>query len=332
MARATTGLTLALASAASFGLSGGFASSLLDGGWSPGAAVTLRIVGAALVLVVPALMAMRGRWHLLRGEGLPLLAYGALGVVGAQLCYFQSLAYLPVGVALMLEYTAPLLVVGWLWLTTRRAPGRVTALGGLVAMLGLVIVLDPTGRSRPHPVGVLWALAAAVGAAAYFILAARGGDDGDAADRLPPIATVGLAMMIGALLTGLLSATGLIGFTTRTAEVQLIGQSVPWWVSVVGMVMIATVLSYLTGLGAARRLGSKVASFVALTEVIFAVLAAWLLVGQLPGLIQAVGGALIVVGVVVVRWGDLRDGRPTDGASPGPPVPEPSVSANAAAS
>lgn len=313
MARPTTGLTLALASAASFGLSGGFAKSLLDTGWSPGAAVTLRITGAALVLIIPALRAMHGRWHLLRREALPLLGYGGLGVVGAQLCYFQALAYLPVGVALLLEYTAPLLIVGWVWLTTRRPPGRLTVLGGAVAMIGLVLVLDPTSATRPSPAGVLWALAAAVGAAAYFILAARGGTATDEHEQLPPIATVGLAMALGAVLVGVISATGLLPFTTQTAAVRLSGQLVPWWVAVLGMIMIATVLSYLTGLAAARRLGSQLSSFVALTEVIFAVLAAWLLVGELPSGIQVLGGAAIVAGVLVVRFADLRRPPPVVG-------------------
>ena len=309
MAR-STGLTLALASAASFGLSGGFAKSLLDTGWSPGAAVTLRITGAAAVLIIPALRAMRGRWHLLRREALALLGYGGLGVVGAQLCYFQALSYLPVGVALLLEYTAPLLIVGWIWLTTQRPPSRLTVLGGLLAMVGLVLVLDPTNAVRPSPVGVLWALAAAVGAAAYFLLAARGGSAGTAAEQLPPIATVGLAMALGAVLVGAISLTGLLPFTAETAAVRLSGQLVPWWISVLGMIMIATVVSYLTRLAAARRLGSQLASFVALTEVIFAVLAAWLLVGELPSGIQVIGGAAIVAGVLLVRLADLRRRTP----------------------
>lgn len=63
---AGAGLLFALLSAASFGLSGSLARSLIDAGWTPGAAVTVRILGAVLVLVVPAWLSLRGRWHLLR--------------------------------------------------------------------------------------------------------------------------------------------------------------------------------------------------------------------------------------------------------------------------
>ena len=59
----------------------------------------------------------------------------------------------------------------------------------------------------------------------------------------------------------------------------------------------------------ARILGSTVASFVGLTEVLFAVLFAWLLLGELPGLVQLAGGVLIISGVVAVRLGELRRAR-----------------------
>lgn len=148
-------------------------------------------------------------------------------------------------------------------------------------------------------------------------------------EQLPPLATVGLGMMVGAVGVAVISATGLIDFTVQSAAIRLAGQALPWWAAVAGMIMIATVLSYLTGLAAARRLGSRLASFVALTEVIFAVLAAWLLVGEWPSPIQGLGGALIVLGVVVVRWDELRGQH--IGADR-PATDEPPLSASAAAS
>jgi drug/metabolite transporter (DMT)-like permease len=71
-------------------------------------------------------------------------------------------------------------------------------------------------------------------------------------------------------------------------------------------VVLATVLAYVSGIMAARALGSKVASFVSLTEVLFAVVWAWLLLGELPGAIQLLGGVLIVGGVILVRLDELR--------------------------
>jgi drug/metabolite transporter (DMT)-like permease len=120
------GLGLALVSAATFATSGTFAAALLASGWSPGAAVTARILVAALVLTAPALVQLRGRWMLLRRSAVPILAYGALAVAACQLFYFNAVERLDVGVALLLEYLAGILVVGWMWLRHRQRPGRLT--------------------------------------------------------------------------------------------------------------------------------------------------------------------------------------------------------------
>jgi drug/metabolite transporter (DMT)-like permease len=94
-----------------------------------------------------------------------------------------------------------------------------------------------------------------------------------------------------------------------TADTKLGPWVTPWWVSVGGLVILATVLAYVSGIMAARALGSKVASFMSLTEVLFAVIWAWLLLGELPGVIQLLGGALIVGGVILVRLDELRPSR-----------------------
>src|SRR3712207_6523023 len=102
--RTASGLLIALLSAASFGLSGSLARSLLDLGWTPAAVVAVRVLGACALLLVPCLLT-------LRRSGLPslrqsghLVAYGVVAVAGAQLCYFSAVQYLSVGVALLLEY------------------------------------------------------------------------------------------------------------------------------------------------------------------------------------------------------------------------------------
>src|SRR5205085_2619294 len=88
---AGAGLGLAVLSAATFGTSGTFASSLIASGWSPGAAVAARISVAALVLTVPALVQLRCRWDLLRHSLRVVLGYGAFAVASAQLFYFNAL-------------------------------------------------------------------------------------------------------------------------------------------------------------------------------------------------------------------------------------------------
>ena len=101
-------------------------------------------------------------------------------------------ARLSVGVALLLEYSGAVLVVLWVWLRHGRAPSRLTLTGAVVALVGLVLVLDIAGQSPPDLVGVLWGLLAAVGLAAYFVASSHG------EGGLPPVALAGLGMGVGA--------------------------------------------------------------------------------------------------------------------------------------
>lgn len=294
------GTALALLSAMAFALSGSFAKSLIEAGWSPGAAVTARIVGAALVLLVPVLLLRRGELRNLPRAAWPVIGYGALGVAGSQLCYFMALSTLPVSVALLMEYSAPVLLVGLAWARSRRRPGGWVIVGSLLAVAGLVTVLDLTG-ARLDPVGLAWAAGAAVCNAGYFLIAAR------SVAGIAPLTMTAAGVGVAAIGVGGAAALGILPVTATFGTVLLAGSAMPWWVPVVGVILVSTVVAYAAGLVAARRLGSQVASFLALVEVLFAVVAAWLLAGEQPGVAQVVGGLVMIAGVVAVRIGSLRD-------------------------
>ena len=302
---AGVGLALALLSAVTFGTSGTFARSLIEAGWSAEAAVAARVGIAALVLAGPAAWSLRGRWHLLRRNLGVIGLFGLLAVGAAQACFFNAVRYLPVGVALLLEYLGVVLVVGWMWLTHGQRPRRLTVAGSVAALLGLVLVLNLTGGARLNPVGVLWGLGAAIGLAAYFVLSARG-DQG-----LPSAALASGGMAVGAAALLALGLAGVLPLHATFGAVNLGGHRVHWLVPIAGLSLVAAVVSYVAGIGAARILGARLSSFVGLTEVMFAVLIAWLVLGELPTAVQLLGGLLIVAGVALVRLDELRRDRIT---------------------
>jgi len=302
-APAGAGLALAVVSAATFGTSGTFGSALISAGWTPGAAVTARIVAAAAMLTGPALMQLRGRWGMLRRGGGTMAAYGLVAIAGCQLCYFNALAHVSVGVALLLEYLGTILVVGWLWLRRGQRPRRLTVAGSVVSLLGLALVLDLAGEHRLDPVGVLWGLGAAAGLAVYFVISS--GVD----EPLPPLVLAWGGMSIGAVALLGLAVTRVLPVRAPLTEVALMHHRVSWLVPVIGLSLVAAVVAYVAGIAAARRLGAKVASFVGLTEVVFAVVFAWVLLGQVPVAVQLAGGALIVGGIALVRLDEMRSVR-----------------------
>jgi drug/metabolite transporter (DMT)-like permease len=294
------GLALALVSAATFGTSGAFAASLLEAGWTPGSAVTVRVVLAALVLTVPALLQLRGQRARLGRGARTLTVYGLAAVAGAQLCYFNAVQHLSVAVALLLEYSGVLLVVGWLWLRHGHRPRRLTVAGAAVAVLGLGLVLDLFSDLDVDPVGVLWGFGAAVGLATYFVLSA--GTD----DALPPLVVAWGGLTIGGAVLLLAGAVGVLPLAAPRTDVTLLETEVSWLVPVLGLALVAAVVAYVAGIVAARLLGAKVASFVGLTEVLFAVVFAWVLLGQVLSAGQLLGGVLVVAGIALVRVDELR--------------------------
>ena len=313
------GLGLALVSAATFSTSGAFAASLLAAGWTPGAAVTARVVSAALILTWPALLQIRAHRAGLRRGAPAMVAYGLVAVAGCQLCFFNAVAHLSVGVALLLEYSGALLVVAWLWLRRGQRPRRLTVGGSVLAVLGLVLVLDLAGSHRVDPVGVLWGLGAATGLAVYFVLSAR------ADEPLPPLVVAWGGLAVGAVALLAAAATGVLAVRAPLTDVTLSGAQVSWLVPVLGLSLVAAVVAYSAGIAAARLLGARLASFVGLTEVLFAVAFAWLLLGQVPSQIQLLGGVIVVVGVALVR---LDEGPPAPRRSgPRGLLPEASVDA-----
>ncbi|KNY05832.1 EamA family transporter [Microbacterium sp. GCS4] len=308
------GLPLAIAAAFSFGMSGAWARGLIDAGWTPGAAVTVRVWVAALVLLIPTILALRGRWRALwRNVGM-VAAYGLLAVAATQLFYFQAVAVMDVGIALLIEYTAPIAVLLWLWLRHGEKPSRRSVLGAVVAFVGLVLMLDVVTGTQVNLAGILWALAAMVGAATYFVLSARA-DTG-----VPPIALAGSGLLLGAVGLSIAAAVGILPFRWTTDDISYRFGTVPWFVPVLAIGVLATALAYVLGITSTRMLGSRLASFVALAEVVAALLFGWLLLGQLPDLLQALGGLLVLVGVVVVKLGE-----PVPAAEFVEPLPEDAV-------
>ena len=291
------GLALALVSASSFGLSGSLARSLLDLGWSPTAVVVTRVGGAFLVLLLPSLL-------LLRRIGLPtgrqavrMLAYGMVAIALAQLCYFSAVQYLSVGVALLLEYLAPVILIAWHWARSQRRPAWPVLAGAGLSIVGLAFVLDLRTGFSLSPIGVAWGLGAALCLSAYFLLSEDKGTDAPIHPLLLTTAGTG----IGAVILLAASAAGILPLAAQTGVTVLADRAVGWWLPALLLILISAVFAYPSGIVAVRRLGSSLASFVSLTEVIFAVVLAFVLLGQRPGPIQLIGGVLILAGIALVQ-------------------------------
>ncbi len=299
------GLLLAVGSALSFGSSGPFAKSLMEAGWSPTAAVVARLAGGALVMAVFATIVRPGWIREALDHTRTVVLYGVIPIAGAQLFYYNAVAHLSVGVALLLEYTAPILVVGWVWMTSRRRPTNLTLAGVALAVVGIMLVLNVFSDAHINLVGVGWGLAAAVCAACYFVMSANVG----AADNegVNPITLAAGGLVVGTAAVTALGVGGIMPLTFTTNDTVIAGATTSWVVPVIALGVVATAIAYTLGIMGIARLRPRFASLVGLSEVMFAVLAAWVLLGEAMTPIQAIGGAIVLAGLALARQGDRSE-------------------------
>ncbi len=147
---------------------------------------------------------------------------------------------------------------------------------------------------------MLWALGAMTGAAVYWIVSA--GDDGD----LPGVVLAAGGLLVGGAALLVAGLVDVLRLDASVSDVVLADTALPWWFAVGGLGVVTAALSYVLGIAAVRRLGSRLASFVGLSEALLGVVLAWLLLGEQPRAVQVAGGVLVLAGVVLVRLGEPR--------------------------
>jgi drug/metabolite transporter (DMT)-like permease len=290
------GLTIALLSAFAFGGSGPAAKPLIQAGLDPLHVTWLRVAGAAAVTLP---LAWRHR-RLLRTHPVLLAGFGLFAVAGVQACYFAALSRIPVGVALLIEYLAPALVLGWVRFVQRRPVTRAAAVGVVLAVGGLSCVVEVWAGLAFDVFGLLLALGAACCQVGYFVLSDHGA--GDARERQPdPYGVIAYGLLAGAVvLTAVTRPWGMEwGVLLRDAEMD--GTPVPGLVLLAWIVLVTTVAAYLTGVVSIRRLSPQVAGVVACLEAVIATVLAWVLLGEHLSAPQVIGGVLVLAGALIAQ-------------------------------
>ncbi|GAA1882044.1 EamA family transporter [Actinomadura bangladeshensis] len=320
------GLGLVLLSSVCFGASGPFGKALIEAGLGPLQAVWLRIAVAALVLV-PLAAAVRGRALRTAPAGLrpharPLIVYGLTGVAGCQACYFVAASRLPVGVAILLEFSGPVIVLGWLRLVRRVPVHRTAAASVATAMAGLALVVQVWTGLSLDPVGLAAGLGAAACQASYFLIVDR------LAGRVDPLVITTAGTVVGAAALTAFAAPWALPWGVLPAQVPFAGHTAPGWALVAWIGIVSTVIAYLTGVAGLQRLPAQVGGAICYTEAVAAALIAWAVLGERLTPMQMTGGAIVLTGAYIAQRAAGRaaagpggggDGGRGDGGRGAPP-------------
>lgn len=306
------GLGLALLSAVAFGGSGVAAKPLIEAGLDPLHVVWLRVAGAALVMLP---LAVRHRALVRRRPGL-LAGFGLLAVAGVQACYFAALSRIPVGVALLIEYLAPALVLGWVRFVQKRPVTRAAAVGVVLAVGGLACVVEVWSGLGFDALGLLLALGAACCQVGYFVLSDQGSDAGDEAPD--PLGVIAYGLLVGAAVLTVVARPWTMDWSVLGGTASMDGRPVAAVVLLAWIVLVATVVAYVTGVVSVRRLSPQVAGVVACLEAVIATVLAWVLLGEHLSAPQIAGGAIVLVGAFIAQSSTPSKGSGQPVASGGP--------------
>ena len=187
---------------------------------------------------------------------------------------------IPVGVALLIEYLAPALVLGWVRFVQRRPVTRAAGVGVVLAVGGLACVVRVWSGLALDAVGLLLALGAACCQVGYFVLSDHGGDGSDGRRPSDPLGVIAYGLLVGAARAHRDRAALGMDWPVLGGDASMNGTPVPAWLLLGWIVLVATVAAYLTGVVSVRRLSPQVAGVVACLEAVIATVLAWVLLGE----------------------------------------------------
>jgi drug/metabolite transporter (DMT)-like permease len=268
---------------------------MMDAGFTS-AQVSLLRIGLAAVLVLVPVAALRPRALRFRGrEWGVVVGYGLFGVAGATTFFFVAVTRIPVGVAVLLEFTAPVFVALWVrFVRHRRLPAAVW-LGIALAMAGLAVVAQVWHGFALNPLGVAAGFGSALSTTGYFLIGEH------AANSRDPFGLLAGGLMIGAVVVGFAAPPWLLPAARLGAVAALGDVTLPAWLVVALLAVISTAVPYLCGLMSLRHLPSSTASVLGLLEPVTATVLAWWLIGQSLQPLQLLGGVAVLGGATVVQ-------------------------------
>ena len=253
--------------------------------------VSALLAGAVLVFTNP--KAFKLTWR----EVPLLLAFGVFGLALMQWAYSNAVSILPVGIALLFEYTAIIIVPIAARIVFKEKTTR-TFWYGVALVLGGLLIVSQIWAGGLDPVGVGYALLAAVLLAFYFLMGQHAGLTRD------PLSTMFYTMLIATIFWGILSG-GKASAIDLTQVVNLTGNlawaDVPLWVPLAWLTVMGTFVPMAMGFIALKLTTASKVSVTQTAEPVFAFIFGWLWLGQSMNLLQTIGGTLVIAGIVFAQ-------------------------------
>lgn len=296
--RRTVGYLYALCAALLFGTNGSVTKVLLEAGLEPAQLTLFRVAGTAVIAAAVLLVANRTAFIMTGRQLLVLVVIGIVGVAVLQFTYAVALQFLPVGIALLLEFTAVLMVALFaFFFFHEKVRSRLWVAIGLV-LAGLAVVAQ-IWASELHPFGVLMAVCAAICLSTYFLVGER------AVVKLSAMGVAFWTMLAATVFWLLFSGWWTLDPALFTAQISLSGNlasfELPLFVPLLWNIVLGSFAPFVLSLLALKTLTATAAGIVSSAEVIFAFIVAWLWLGETLGALQIVGAVVVLAGIILAQ-------------------------------
>jgi drug/metabolite transporter (DMT)-like permease len=312
---ATVGIAFAVGAAVLFSINATVSKIVLQHGLNPVQLVSFRSAGAAIILMGYTAITRPSALRVGRRELVFLAVYGICGIAMVQWLYFVAIARMPVGIALLLEYTAPLMVALWVRFARGEQVRSRVWLALALCLFGLALVAQVWDGLTLDRIGVLAALGAAAALATYYLMGEAGLGQRD------PVSLMGWIFTFSALLWAVVEPWWHFPFHVLDDPVALPGGLAGLTVSVGALsawvVLLGTVAAFGLVLLAVGRVGAARVGILGMIEPVGSALVAWWVLGEQLAQVQLLGGAVVLCGVALAETARLR---PVD--APSPPMPE----------
>ena len=297
--RPLLGYVMVAAAATLFGVNGSVAKIVLGSGLSSLELTQIRSTGAAAGFLLFLALFERHRFHVDRRELLFLLAFGVTGVAFVQWLYFVALEHLPVGIALLIQFTAPLFVALFARFAYHERIRRRIWFALVLCTTGLSVVVEIWSGVRFETIGITAAFAAAFALAAYMLMAERERRHRD------PASLSFYGFLFAALFWAIVQPLWQFPWDVFDDSVSLQGRlsehDAPIWALVAFVVVVGTMITFSLLTGALRHIPATRASIVATLEPIVATIVAWAWLGESFGVAQLAGGGIVLAGIVLAQ-------------------------------
>jgi len=258
----------------------------------------VRAIGAFALLFLITFIQDRRSLRAEKKEIPTLMFYGVVGYAMVQLGYFIGIARnVPLGLVLILEFTAPIWIVLWIRFVRKKSVERNMWTGIAASLIGLALLAKVWQGLTLDLIGVLGSIGSAIALAIYFLVGEKQGVKRSA--QAMTVWGLGFASLFWLLLFPIWNFPIEFFTTTIQLEGELDAFALPGWFLIAWIVILGTMIPYLFVIGGMRILGASKSSVIGMLEPVLAGLFAWVLLGQGWSLIQLSGALIVLVGIYI---------------------------------